>query len=202
MRTLRFTVAGWILFSAATWAQDGRFIIPRASVEDVVARLLTFDANKDGKVTAAELNDRMKNLVGRGDANGDGGLDAGEIRAVATAATTALDNRLLVVRRPSLRGARPPAPPGGVAGLVNDLKLPPERRQTALDIVAEYQAALTLLAQGVPDVAVRNLPVALDPDGVDLVRRLEPVLTPDELTDLKAALARRPALIGRGRGRL
>jgi hypothetical protein len=55
----------------------------RVSPDQVVARLMTFDGNGDGKVAAAELSERMQVLVTRGDTSGDGALDDPEIRALS-----------------------------------------------------------------------------------------------------------------------
>lgn len=49
----------------------------------VIARLMFFDRNQDGKVTVDELSERMQPLVVRGDRGGDAALDASEIRALA-----------------------------------------------------------------------------------------------------------------------
>jgi hypothetical protein len=54
----------------------------RVSLDQVVARLMTFDGNGDGKVATAELSERMQVLVARGDSSGDGALDGSEIRAM------------------------------------------------------------------------------------------------------------------------
>jgi len=51
--------------------------------DDVIARLLFFDRNHDGKVATGELSERMQRLVARGDANRDGALDAAEIYGLA-----------------------------------------------------------------------------------------------------------------------
>ena len=55
----------------------------RLGAEAVVARLMSFDRNRDGKVVADELAERMEGLVARGDRNADGALDAGEIRTLS-----------------------------------------------------------------------------------------------------------------------
>ena len=55
----------------------------RLGAEAVVARLMSFDRNRDGKVVADELAERMEGLVGRGDRNADGALDAAEIRTLS-----------------------------------------------------------------------------------------------------------------------
>ena len=57
----------------------------RVSANDVLARMMTFDRDRDGKVAAGELSERMQDLVARGDKSGDGALDESEIRLLATA---------------------------------------------------------------------------------------------------------------------
>jgi len=53
------------------------------STDDVVARLMTFDRDRDGKVTSVELSERMHSLITQGDQSGDGALDLSEVRALA-----------------------------------------------------------------------------------------------------------------------
>jgi len=53
------------------------------STDDVVARLMTFDRDRDGKVTSVELSERMHSLITQGDQSGDGALDISEVRALA-----------------------------------------------------------------------------------------------------------------------
>src|SRR5262249_8203431 len=45
------------------------------SADQVVERIMSFDKNKDGKITKDELPERMQFLIERGDANKDGALD-------------------------------------------------------------------------------------------------------------------------------
>ena len=81
-----------IVCAAATWASaQVRVVAParlgtvptfRVSVETVVAHVLKFDVDGDGRVRARELPERMIPLIGRGDRNGDQGLDADEVAAV------------------------------------------------------------------------------------------------------------------------
>jgi hypothetical protein len=54
----------------------------RVSPDQIVARLMTFDRNGDGKVATAELSERMQVIVPRGDTSGDGALDDSELRAL------------------------------------------------------------------------------------------------------------------------
>jgi hypothetical protein len=54
------------------------------SAEQIVERLLAFDKNNDGKITADELPERMQHLIALGDINKDGALDKEEIQKLAT----------------------------------------------------------------------------------------------------------------------
>src|SRR6187549_771697 len=49
----------------------------------VVARLMSFDTNHDGKVARAELPERMQHLLTRGAVGEDGVLDRAELRRLA-----------------------------------------------------------------------------------------------------------------------
>ena len=53
------------------------------ATSDLVDRLMSFDANQDGRITKDELPERMQNLVDEGDTNHDGALDKAEIEALA-----------------------------------------------------------------------------------------------------------------------
>ena len=73
-----------LTLSAAASAQEV-FTQARLSADDVLARMMTFDRDRDGRVATAELSERMQDLVARGDRSGDGALDESEIRMLATA---------------------------------------------------------------------------------------------------------------------
>jgi hypothetical protein len=53
------------------------------SADQIVERLLSFDKDKDGKLTKDELPERMQDLLAKGDTNKDGALDKDEIKALA-----------------------------------------------------------------------------------------------------------------------
>jgi hypothetical protein len=80
--------------ASAAWAQNPLFVAQpsettvKASADDVVARLMTFDHNTDGRVAFTELSERMRPLVARGDTNGDEALDVHELHALAVAPVT------------------------------------------------------------------------------------------------------------------
>src|SRR5262249_18170624 len=54
------------------------------TVDDIVERIMSFDKNKDGKITKDELPERMQGLIEKGDTNKDGALDKDEIKKLAT----------------------------------------------------------------------------------------------------------------------
>lgn len=54
------------------------------SADDVIARLMSFDRDRDGRVALNELSERMQGLVARGDRGGDGALDVFELQTLAT----------------------------------------------------------------------------------------------------------------------
>jgi Ca2+-binding EF-hand superfamily protein len=55
----------------------------RLNPEAMIARILTFDKNKDGKVSAEEVPERMQGIIKRGDKNDDGSVDREELAALA-----------------------------------------------------------------------------------------------------------------------
>lgn len=62
-----------------------------ATVEEMTARLMAFDANKDGKLTKEELNDtRLQPLFERADADKDGVVTKDELTALLTKESAAL----------------------------------------------------------------------------------------------------------------
>ena len=197
----RSALALSIICAAATWASaQVRVVAPapsvavptfRVSVETVVAHVLTFDVDGDGRVRAGELPERMIPLIGRGDRNGDQALDANEVAAVVrnplpqgrgriVSTPVRTDQRSEPFRRP---------PPGGPEGLLSDLKLPAARAEAAVAILAKRKPTGPALSGGLQ---------ARDVDEATL-RKLAGILTSEELADFKAALARQ-LVVFRGRG--
>lgn len=94
MRHGQLALLALLTFSTTAWAQ-AQVVSPESvlapsptvlavlSADDVVARMLSFDRNNNGRVEKAELAERMHGLVARGDVDGDGALDGTEVRALA-----------------------------------------------------------------------------------------------------------------------
>jgi len=197
----RSVLAVAIVCAAATWASPqvrivapGRFVtVPtfRVSVETVVAHVLKFDVDGDGRIRASELPERMAPLIGRGDRNGDQALDADEVAAVVR--NPLPQGRGRIVSTPVRTDQRTEPfrapPPRGPEGLISDLKLPPSRTAAALAVLAKRKATGPTFG---------GVLAASDVDEPTL-RKLAGILTDEELADFKAALARQ-LVVFRGRG--
>jgi hypothetical protein len=141
----------------------------RLSADDVLARVMSFDRDRDGKVVTGELSERMQNLVGRGDRSGDGALDESEIRLLAT-------SQQFAVR--ALSGGYGF---GDISGLssrnhiensIDDLRLAPDASREAKRIAAAF-------VEEFEGAAAANLRYAL-----------APVLPEQQLAQLEASLNR------------
>ncbi len=139
----------------------------------VTERLVSFDANKDHRLTRDELPERMQGLIARADRNADGVLDLEEIRAFVNGASS--ERRLS--DRPVLFE--------GLTGVISDLKLPPAKHQKALAIVSTHKAALNFN----------------EPSGSDLYKAMRLLLDDEEFENFAAAAGRlaRTAQIRMGR---
>lgn len=174
----------------------GRFVaVPtfRVSIETVVAHVLKFDGDGDGRVRAGELPERMIPLIGRGDRNGDRALDADEVAAVVRNPLPQGRGRIVSTPVRATPGTEPfrRPPPGGPEGLIRDLKLPPSRKDAALAVLVKRKATGPTFG---------GVLAASDVDEATL-RKLAGILTNEELADFKAALARQ-LVVFRGRGAL
>jgi cytochrome c peroxidase len=99
------------------------------SRQRMVERLMSFDGNADHRISREELPERMQALIARGDKNADAMLDLDETRALVARSATRL--------RPDFR-SRPvhPGSSDGLPGVIQDLKLPPEKHAPAMVIVS------------------------------------------------------------------
>jgi hypothetical protein len=177
MRRIQLILLMVVSASAAGSAQ-----LPVASTtatrEDVVARLMSFDRDADGKIGGEELGERMKSLVTRGDGDGDGVLDENEIRNLA--------------RTPLPGGGRGAGFPGmyqvpadswfpqrsHIEGALADLKLESGVHADALAAVDAHEPRVTAASRRVAG---------------QLLREMEVVLSIEQLADLQTILERQTA---------
>jgi cytochrome c peroxidase len=139
---------------------------PRQTVPDssaVLDRILSFDTNRDDRITRGELPERMEGLVSRGDKNQDGFLTPDEIVA-------------LVDTRPTTVGRGPLTMhgPGSLADVIADLKLPPVTHDQAMEIVNGHSLSSNIN----------------DPDSTKLYVAMRELLGDEDYENFVAAAAR------------
>lgn len=66
----------------------GAAIDPQAEAKENVTTLMAFDKNKDGALTAAELPERLQNIIERADTDSDGKATQAELSAMAQKETS------------------------------------------------------------------------------------------------------------------
>lgn len=74
------------------------------NAEEMLARMLSFDKNEDGKLTKDELPERMQGMIARGDTNGDGAIDKEELAKLVESLRERGDERRPRGDRPDGRG--------------------------------------------------------------------------------------------------
>ena len=123
----------------------GPAVNPAVNPDIVIARLMTFDRDNDGRLVKSELPERMQNLL-TADASGDQALDREEIRAMARPAPAAVAATV-----PGLRGGGGGYTFGDQVSLstrthvedaLDDLRLMPIAHQQALAIVRPFMDRL------------------------------------------------------------
>jgi hypothetical protein len=157
------------------------------SADDITERIMSFDKNKDGKVTRDELPERMHHLIELGDTNKDGALDEGEIRKLATRLAVTPGGfgiggavRLGPGPGPGTRGrfgvgGAIRLGPDAIEGVVDDLKLPATKRDQAMAAVKAHQ---------------ENVRKLMDRARAELLEKMRGILSEEEFKDFTAALDR------------
>jgi hypothetical protein len=143
----------------------------RATPDDVVTRLMSFDSNRDGKIAPSELPERMQPLVKTGDADLDGTLDVNEVRTLALAPTVPV----------TARGFQP-----GGYGFADDVGVSSTR--THIDGALDDLGLAGVTRQDAGAIAIAFMD-ALEADATaNLTKELATVLTPDQLNEVRVAL--------------
>jgi cytochrome c peroxidase len=139
--------------------------------QTMIERFMSFDRNADHQISREELPERMQALVARGDKNADANLDLDEIRSLFLAARSAQV-------RPGF-GSQTPHSSDGLRGVIQDLRLPPQKHALALAIVSRP-----------------NLVRTTDLTNNDINREMRALLDDEEYENFAAAAAR---VLQRGR---
>jgi len=148
---------------------------PQTKPEVVVARLMSFDQNHDGRVTRAELPERMQTLLARDNVTRDEGLDANDVQRLAERPAPQ------VVVRGFQAGHYGFGEDSGIfdsrlhiEGAIEDLRLAGATREKALSIGRTFADAVKAHARA------------------DLFAVANAVLTPEQLDAFTAALEQQP----------
>jgi hypothetical protein len=153
-----------IAFSANT--------VSPATPDTVVARLMSFDQNADGKIVARELPERMRGLLARGDSSRDGALDRVELRQLAAAPAPQLQfQNGLQPGRYAFGDSSGFDTSRHIEGALDDLRLAGDVRRKASEV------ARTFLG-GADDRALKTL-----------LATLEQLLSQEQLQDFRAAMS-------------
>lgn len=138
------------------------------SPELVVARLMSFDLNHDGRIAAGELPERMQDLLARGDESRDGALDRAEVNRLAS--SPAQQIRFRSGLEPGQYGFG--APFGldtklKIKNALEDLRLAGDSRQKAFDVADSFLESADDIAEA------------------DLMSTMKLVLTADQLKEFR-----------------
>jgi hypothetical protein len=158
------------------------------SVNDLVDWIMSFDKNKDGKITKDELPERMQFLIEKGDTNKDGALDRDEIKKLVSTPTGpgqfgfggpgpggfgfARTGGPGAVGGVGFAG---PGPGGVVESVVDDLKLTGKKKDRALAVAMAHQ---------------ENVRKLMDQARSEMLHKMKEVLSDEEFKDFQAALDR------------
>ena len=195
------TVCAQVLVPDSEIPQTANVACTRLSPDDMVQRLMSFDADKDGKLQQRELIARMSGLITLADTNNDAVLDRSEILEVASRSLQESRETVLVTGMPGLRSSPYDTPRRLIVEAITDLRLPPPLREQALTAAAAYLKELDERETAKrPDggyvhyYAVRAH--LIDEERRELMVQLTGILSEEERVDLDAALQRRPWIGG------
>jgi hypothetical protein len=142
-----------------------------ATPDTVVARLMSFDQNADGKIVARELPERMRGLLERGDSSRDGALDRVELRELAASPAPQLQfQNGLQPGRYGFGDSSGFDTSRHVEGALDDLRLAGDVRRQASEIARAFLA-------GADPRALKGL-----------LTTLKPLLSQEQLNDFRAAM--------------
>jgi hypothetical protein len=149
-------------------------VAPTLTADAVAARLMSFDRDSDGRITADELPERMEHLLARGDSTNDGVLDAAEVRRLAMSPVPQSSVRTaLVPGRYAFADTFFFDTSQHIEGALDDLRLGGDTKERALEVARVFLAGATERA--------RN----------DLMAAMGQLLTGEQLDDFRGALGLR-----------
>jgi hypothetical protein len=109
-----------------------------AKPDEMVARVMSFDRDGDGKVARVELAERMEGLIEQADASGDGALDEAEVRKMAERPPAQTVFRGFQVGHYGFIDETGQSSRARVQGVLADLKLPDSTFRDASAVVTKF----------------------------------------------------------------
>jgi hypothetical protein len=147
-------------------------VVSLASAEHIVARMMSFDRDRDGKIAVSELPERMQGLVARADTSGDGTLDNAEIAKLANAPPAQEDRAFINPGGYTFGDQVGLSSRAHVEGALEDLRLPDATKEKALAAARWFMDGLETNA------------------AADLLNEMKPMLTKEQLADFRTTLAK------------
>jgi hypothetical protein len=164
--------------TAPAQAQLAKIAVPPATQmtpDLVVARLMSFDINRDGKVARAELPERMQPLLSRGNVNDDDALDSAELRRLAETPPPPVTARVQPGRYGFSDEGFQFDSKLHIDGALDDLRLAGVTRDKAFEIARVFQDGRS------------------DRANADLIATMSRLLSPSQLAEFKDAFNHKPA---------
>jgi hypothetical protein len=156
------------------------------TVDQIVDRIMSFDKNKDGKITKDELPERLQNLIEKGDTNKDGALDKDEIKALATKLQTeGFGGFGRFGGFPGFGGGRGFGPGAPAERALTDLNLSDQKKKDAAEALVKAHE--------------ENVKKLMELARSELLLKMKDVLSDEEYKKFKTELESRPGFGGRGR---
>jgi hypothetical protein len=144
------------------------------SPDVIVARLMSFDINHDGKVARAELPERMQPLLTRGDVGEDDALDGTELRRLAETPPPVINARVQPGRYGFIDEGFGFDSTQHIDGAIDDLRLASATREKAMAVAKTFQEGRTARANA------------------DLIATMTKLLNPVQLAEFKDAFDGKP----------
>ena len=142
--------------------------VTQAAPDTVVARLMSFDRDRDGRLVRDELPERMHDVISRVDTSGEGAIDSAEVLAFAATPRPQQGLRELPISTYGFGGSLQQDTLLHIEGAIDDLRLAAGVRDDAMAIARQFQAGAAPRAKQALFTALSEL---LPPERFDAFKR-------------------------------
>lgn len=154
--------------------------VPDITEDDLVSRVLAFDTSGQGRITKADLPERMQGLIEQGDANHDQVLDRDELKNLASDRPTAATGR---------RGGAG-ANTGNTGPIIGIAPVALERVVGSLNLTGAPKEASATILKAEEETMIKMAAIARS----DLLLKVNGMLSDEEFKNFAAILDRQPIL--------